>query len=146
MHSCSTSIICKRCFMPFRFWKRNSLQKLIKRLVTISSSEDESNKDISFFSSSPSSVEIQFESLVSSCCFCCCCCWLPDPFRGMGAWRETMEPRFAVVICQKTQLHLQRDNLICCYFAFTSFVFVFKFILVLLLFYNKRYQFCLCGT
>ena len=23
----------------------------------------------------------------------CCCCWLPDPFRGMGAWRETMEPQ-----------------------------------------------------
>ena len=22
---------------------------------------------------------------------CCCCCWLPDPFRGMGAWRKTME-------------------------------------------------------
>ena len=24
---------------------------------------------------------------------CCCCCWLPDPFRGMGAWRNTMEPQ-----------------------------------------------------
>ena len=24
---------------------------------------------------------------------CCCCCWLPDPFRGMGAWRKTMEPQ-----------------------------------------------------
>ena len=23
----------------------------------------------------------------------CCCCWLPDPFRGMGAWRKTMEPQ-----------------------------------------------------
>ena len=23
--------------------------------------------------------------------FCCCC--LPDPFRGMGAWRMTMEPQ-----------------------------------------------------
>ena len=23
---------------------------------------------------------------------CCCCCCLPDPFRGMGAWRKTMEP------------------------------------------------------
>ena len=22
---------------------------------------------------------------------CCCCCCLPDPFRGMGAWRKTME-------------------------------------------------------
>ena len=22
-----------------------------------------------------------------------CCCWLPDPFRGMGAWRKTMEPQ-----------------------------------------------------
>ena len=21
------------------------------------------------------------------------CCWLPDPFRGMGAWRKTMEPQ-----------------------------------------------------
>ena len=24
---------------------------------------------------------------------CCCCCWLPDPFRGMGAWRKSMEPQ-----------------------------------------------------
>ena len=24
---------------------------------------------------------------------CCCCCCLPDPFRGMGAWRKTMEPQ-----------------------------------------------------
>ena len=24
--------------------------------------------------------------------FCCCCC-LPDPFRGMRAWRKTMEPQ-----------------------------------------------------
>ena len=24
---------------------------------------------------------------------CCCCCWLPDPFRGMEAWRKTMEPQ-----------------------------------------------------
>ena len=24
---------------------------------------------------------------------CCCCCWLPDPFRGIGAWRKTMEPQ-----------------------------------------------------
>ena len=24
---------------------------------------------------------------------CCCCCCLPDPFRGMGAWRNTMEPQ-----------------------------------------------------
>ena len=23
----------------------------------------------------------------------CCCCRLPDPFRGMGAWRMTMEPQ-----------------------------------------------------
>ena len=23
----------------------------------------------------------------------CCCFWLPDPFRGMGAWRKTMEPQ-----------------------------------------------------
>ena len=23
----------------------------------------------------------------------CCCCCLPDPFRGMGAWRKTMEPQ-----------------------------------------------------
>ena len=23
----------------------------------------------------------------------CCCCYLPDPFRGMGAWRKTMEPQ-----------------------------------------------------
>ena len=23
----------------------------------------------------------------------CCCCWLPDPFRGMMAWRKTMEPQ-----------------------------------------------------
>ena len=22
-----------------------------------------------------------------------CCCCLPDPFRGMGAWRKTMEPQ-----------------------------------------------------
>ena len=22
-----------------------------------------------------------------------CCCWLPDLFRGMGAWRKTMEPQ-----------------------------------------------------
>ena len=21
------------------------------------------------------------------------CCWLPEPFRGMGAWRKTMEPQ-----------------------------------------------------
>ena len=27
------------------------------------------------------------------CTCCCCCCWLPDPFRGMGAWRNTMEPQ-----------------------------------------------------
>ena len=26
-------------------------------------------------------------------CCCCCCCWLPGPFRGMGAWRKTMEPQ-----------------------------------------------------
>ena len=24
---------------------------------------------------------------------CCCCCCLPDPFRGMEAWRKTMEPQ-----------------------------------------------------
>ena len=24
---------------------------------------------------------------------CCCCCRLLDPFRGMGAWRKTMEPQ-----------------------------------------------------
>ena len=24
---------------------------------------------------------------------CCCYCCLPDPFRGMGAWRKTMEPQ-----------------------------------------------------
>ena len=24
---------------------------------------------------------------------CSCCCWLPDPFRGMGAWRKTTEPQ-----------------------------------------------------
>ena len=30
-----------------------------------------------------------FERIV----LCCCCCWLPDPFRGMGAWRKTMEPQ-----------------------------------------------------
>ena len=29
-------------------------------------------------------------SSLSSCCCCCCC--LPDPFRGMGAWRKTIEP------------------------------------------------------
>ena len=23
----------------------------------------------------------------------CCCCCLPDPFRGMGTWRKTMEPQ-----------------------------------------------------
>ena len=23
----------------------------------------------------------------------CCCCWLPDPFRGMGAWPKTIEPQ-----------------------------------------------------
>ena len=22
-----------------------------------------------------------------------CRCWLPDPFRGMGAWRKTIEPQ-----------------------------------------------------
>ena len=22
-----------------------------------------------------------------------CCCYLPDPFRGMGTWRKTMEPQ-----------------------------------------------------
>ena len=26
-------------------------------------------------------------------CKGCCCCWLPDPFRGMEAWRKTMEPQ-----------------------------------------------------
>ena len=24
---------------------------------------------------------------------CICCCCLPDPFRGMGAWRKTIEPQ-----------------------------------------------------
>ena len=23
----------------------------------------------------------------------CCCCCLPDPFRGVGAWQETIEPQ-----------------------------------------------------
>ena len=27
------------------------------------------------------------------CNFRVCCCCLPDPFRGMGAWRKTMEPQ-----------------------------------------------------
>ena len=25
---------------------------------------------------------------------CCSCCCLPNPFRGMGAWRKTMEPQY----------------------------------------------------
>ena len=32
-------------------------------------------------------------SLSLGFCSCCCCCCLPDPFRGMGAWRKTMEPQ-----------------------------------------------------
>ena len=35
----------------------------------------------------------EFEKLVYIKDLCCCCCWLPDPFRGMGAWRMTMEPQ-----------------------------------------------------
>ena len=35
----------------------------------------------------------QLFSFFSCLWCCCCCCWLPDPFRGMGAWRETMEPQ-----------------------------------------------------
>ena len=30
-------------------------------------------------------------SLLLNIC-CCCCCWLPDLFRGMGAWLKTVEP------------------------------------------------------
>ena len=34
-----------------------------------------------------------FASLAPQTPLCCCCCCLPDPFRGMEAWRETMEPQ-----------------------------------------------------
>ena len=29
----------------------------------------------------------------SLCSLLSCCCCLPNPFRGMGAWRKTMEPQ-----------------------------------------------------
>ena len=34
---------------------------------------------------------LQCLSISPSSVASCCCCWLPNPFRGMGAWRKTME-------------------------------------------------------
>ena len=38
---------------------------------------------------SPRSTDYKADALTT---WPCCCC-LPDPFRGMGAWRKTMEPQ-----------------------------------------------------
>ena len=42
--------------------------------------------------SNPKSVHSLLRSIAGSSC-CCCCCWLPDLFRGIGAWQKTMEPQ-----------------------------------------------------
>ena len=40
-----------------------------------------------------------------------CCCYLPDPFRGMGAWRKTMEPHLPASLPSSVSCSLYADHL-----------------------------------